>query len=255
MKLLSACHSDIGISKPVNQDCLFIMEADTALGKVLFAVICDGMGGLQKGEVASALAIEECARWFSGVFPLLLKHFSVQDTVESMKLLFEDINRKLQDYGKRNHVALGTTLTAFLLVESKAFIIGHIGDSRVYRIKRGVSILTEDHTLVEWEVRSGRMTREQARKDPRRNILLQCLGADGKISPQFLTGEPEQNCTYMLCSDGFRHKISEHELHWHLSPEKLKDEKTIKEQAVKLVEINKRRQEKDNISTIIICIR
>lgn len=255
MKILSAYYSDIGISKKVNQDSLLIKQADTPLGKVLFAVLCDGMGGLKKGEVASASAIEGCAGWFSDTFPHLLNHFSVQSTVESMKELFEVINERIYSYGSRNDIELGTTLTAFLLVGTEVFIIGHIGDSRVYRIKHRVSQLTEDHTFVEREVKNGRLTRQEAENDHRRNILLQCLGAGGKINPQFLSGKPERNCTYMLCSDGFRHEISENEIHGALYPGKLKDEETIRKKAVELVELNKQRMEKDNISTIIICIK
>ena len=164
MKILSAYYSDIGISKKVNQDSLLIKEADTPLGKVLFAVLCDGMGGLKKGEVASASAIEGCARWFCDTFPHLLNHFSVQSTVVSMKELFEVINERIHHYGSQNDIELGTTLTAFLLVGTEDFIIGHIGDSRVYRIKHRVSQLTEDHTFVEREVKNGRLTRQEAEK-------------------------------------------------------------------------------------------
>lgn len=255
MKYLSACHTDIGISRSVNQDSLFLKEAVTSHGRILFAVLCDGMGGMEKGEVASAMASEECAKWFSEQFPKQLFPFSVQRTMESLKVLFCEINSKIHQYGTENHINLGTTLTMFLLIDGECFLIGHIGDTRVYRIKRRVSVLTRDHTFVEREVRRGTMTKEEADQDPRRNLLLQCLGTGEEISPQFLAGEPEADCTYMLCSDGFRHKVSEEEFHQYLDPENLKDEDTIQRQAVRLVELNKERREKDNISTIIICTK
>lgn len=255
MDVLSSYHTDVGISKTVNQDSLFIKEAVTSKGQILFAVLCDGMGGMELGEVASAMAIQECAQWFSKVFPAQLCSFSPERTVESLKALFCHINESIFQYGLENLANMGTTLTAFLLVGELNFLIAHIGDTRVYRIKRGVSVLTQDHTFVEREVRRGNMTRKQAEDDPRKHILLQCLGAGSEIHPQFLIGEPERNCTYMLCSDGFRHKVSEKELQEYLSPEKLISQERIQRQAIKLTELNKERNEKDNISTIIICIR
>lgn len=255
MNILSACYTDIGISRSVNQDSLFLKEAVTSYGRVLFAVLCDGMGGMDKGEVASTMASEACAKWFSEQFPRQLSPFSIQRTMESLKVLLCEINNKIHQYGIVNNLKLGTTLTLFLLIDGECFLIGHIGDTRVYRIKRRVSVLTRDHTFVEREVRRGTMTREEAARDPRRNLLLQCLGTGEEISPQFLAGEPEEDCTYMLCSDGFRHKISEEELHQYLDPENLKDQETLQRQAVRLVELNKERKEKDNISTIIICTK
>lgn len=255
MKVLYAYHTDTGTTKSINQDSLIVKEKNTDQGKVLFAVLCDGMGGMDQGEVASATAIEECSNWFSETFPISSKEFSQNEIVKRLKALFMKVNKKIYNYGIENHLDMGTTLTVFLLVGESTFIIGHIGDTRVYRIKRRVSVLTVDHTFVGREVRRGTMTEKQARNDSRRSILLQCIGLEKEIEPQFLVGEPEENCTYMLCSDGFRNEISERELYRNLKPKRLTDEQTIKAQAIRLVELNKKRQEKDNISTIIICLK
>ena len=72
MKFLTAIQTDVGIRKKTNQDSVLVMEADTELGNVLFSVVCDGMGGLAKGEVASATVIREFARWFESDFPTIL---------------------------------------------------------------------------------------------------------------------------------------------------------------------------------------
>jgi PPM family protein phosphatase len=133
-------------------------------------------------------------------------------------------------------------------------LIGHVGDSRVYRINQQLEILTEDQTIVGREVKRGNMTPEQAQNDPRRNVLLQCIGASKVVEPQFLRGRPVAGEVYMLCSDGFRHMISGEEIYNAFSPNGLVDEKTMKQRAIEMVELNKQRQETDNISVLLLKI-
>ena len=147
---------------------------------------------------------------------------------------------------------MGTTITALLIVDNDFWIIAHVGDSRGYRIKDNIDMLTEDQTVVQLEVRRGRITREEAEFDSRSNVLLQCCGCFDDVTPIFSYGNVEKNCVYMLCSDGFRHRISPMEMYEFLNPVVNYNENIMQQNAIKLVELNKFRKEDDNISVLLI---
>ncbi len=149
MNYLTAVHTDVGIKKATNQDSLFLETAATDYGRVVLAVICDGMGGLAKGEVASAVLVRDFADWFHRVFPGLLYGGLTPETVkESWERLILDTNQKITEYGLNLHVSLGTTVTALLLVDGTYFII-NVGDSRAYLLDGGMNQLTVDQTFVQ----------------------------------------------------------------------------------------------------------
>lgn len=111
--------------------------------------------------------------------------------------------------------------------------------------------LTQDQTLVAREIAAGRLTPEQAETDSRRSILLQCVGASPVVEPDFIRGYITQNASYLLCSDGFRHKISEDEIMAKLSPLAAPDEDKMK-RAVFLTDLVKYRKETDNITVLLV---
>ena len=227
MGFLSVVHSDRGIKKNTNQDSVLIKEASTDYGDVMLAVVCDGMGGLAKGEVASAALIKAFSMWF-------------------------DVNQRIADHGKISHIAMGTTAAVLLMAEGKYYTM-NVGDSRVYKIDgQGMTQLTKDQTFVQKEIAAGRMTPDEARVHPQRNVLLQCVGASEVIIPEFTQGEYKSGEVYMLCSDGFRHVITEEEFYKLIDPEKMETERALKDAAVYCTELNKSRQEKDNISVILL---
>lgn len=252
MNFLVAAHSDVGIKKSTNQDSLCIKTANTDFGKVVFAVIGDGMGGLSKGELASATIVKAFSDWFIEDFPKLLYGGLQEEFIRSQwETLAFDKNEKLMDYGKGQGVNIGTTVTVMLIAKNRYYIF-NIGDTRAYEISNTISQITKDQTVVGREVERGNMTLEQAKIDPRRNVLLQCVGASEVIQPDFFTGEIKENAVYMLCSDGFRHEITEKEIFENFYPEVLTDENIMKTKAIYLVELNKQRLEQDNISVALI---
>ena len=111
--------------------------------------------------------------------------------------------------------------------------------------------MTKDQTFVAREVSRGTLTAEQARTDKRRNMLLQCVGASAKLEPDIMTGRIEKG-VYMLCTDGFRHEISEREMFENLNPDVLRNKDIMQKNARYLIDQIKLRQEKDNISVILI---
>jgi serine/threonine protein phosphatase PrpC len=252
MDFIVAMHTDKGIKKNTNQDSLFVKVANTSQGKVAFSVVCDGMGGLSKGELASATVLTAFSNWFTGSFSHILNSdFSDEDIKTQWHNLVIRESNRIMEYGQRNGVSLGTTATVLLIAKGRYYIM-NIGDSRAYEIGDRVSQITKDQTFVAREIERGNMTPEQAKSDPRRNVLLQCVGASKVIEPDFFVGEAKKNVVYMLCSDGFRHEITESEILRYLNKDVLLDETSMKDNACYLVELNKQRMELDNISVTLI---
>ena len=256
MEYKIAIHTDIGIKKQTNQDSCCVMEGLTEKGKVILAVICDGMGGLAKGEVASASLINIFSNWFEENLPKILAEEDVLNGVKySWSRLIKEQNRSILKYGEERHIELGSTITALLILESGEFLISHVGDTRVYRITdNDIEVLTEDQTFVANEVKHGRLSLEEAEIDPRRNILLQCVGASGSVEPEFYTGKVERNECYMLCSDGFRHVVKAEEIQKVLAPANNSNENIMKGHIEELIDLNKFRHEVDNITAMLIKI-
>ena len=107
-------------------------------------------------------------------------------------------------------------------------------------------------TVVAQELKYGRITPEQAAVDPRQSVLLQCVGASQNVIPDFFFGTPVQNATYMLCSDGFRHLITEQEMYNFFNANILSSTEVMDRHSLELIEINKQRMEKDNITVALI---
>lgn len=252
MNFLTAFHTDVGIKKNTNQDSLLIHQAQTDAGNVLLAVLCDGMGGLAKGEVASACMIRAFSDWFRLEFPTMLNEGLQPEALRgSWERLVNSVNQKITSYSVENGVSMGTTCVALLMVDATYYIM-NIGDSRVYLIFDDIYQLTKDQTYVQREIDAGRMTREEARADPQRNVLLQCVGASAVIEPDFITGQMQVNQCYMLCSDGFRHVIEPQEFRQCLNPQVSESAGAMQQNLVYLTELNKQRMEMDNITAILI---
>lgn len=254
MEYKIAVHTDIGIKKETNQDSCCIKEAVTPKGNVILAVLCDGMGGLAKGEVASATLINVFSSWFEEKLPSILAEENILDGIQyCWDRMLKEQNKNIAAYGKNLHLQLGSTVTAIVILENGEYLIGHVGDSRAYKItNENIEILTEDQTVVAREVKLGKLTPEEAEQDPRRNVLLQCVGASRIVEPAFYRGIVKKDECYMLCSDGFRHVISKEEIRETLSPKNNGDELIMKKNIEQLTDLNKFRHENDNITALLI---
>lgn len=253
MNFIAAAETDIGISKETNQDSVGIRIAETPDGQIIMAVLCDGMGGLSKGEVASAAVVQSFCAWFENEFPSIYKRANWTQLAESWEKMLKQLNIKIMKFGKKFEENIGTTVTAVLMMKNK-YMVAHVGDSRFYKISSGRNIrqITQDQTLVQQEIARGRLTPEEAKEDPRKSILLQCVGASKTVRPEMRFGKIENKCIYMLCSDGFRHKADEEEISQMFSPSALPDKEAMHDNAHEFIERVKRRQEKDNISVVLI---
>lgn len=252
MEYIASASTDIGITKNTNQDSLAVKGITVEGRKCVLGILCDGVGGLQMGELASATMVKAFARWMTERMPYLFVNGITEEVVRSeWAALIGEYNDKIRTFGKENKASMGTTLAALLLMDDKYYIV-NIGDSRVYEIRERASVLTRDQTIVERELELGKITPERAKTDPRKNILLQCIGVSDKVYPEFFSGERKQDTVYMLCSDGFRHEITPEEIYEYFKPDNMTTIGQMKENELALIELNKQRQERDNISVVTI---
>ncbi|MBE5944872.1 MAG: serine/threonine-protein phosphatase [Lachnospiraceae bacterium] len=253
MKYIAAYHTDIGITKKTNQDSLAMKVVDTKDGRVAFAIVCDGMGGLSKGELASKEVILAFCSWFDEILLTDIDNNSFEESklIQQWNDIIQVQNKRLGEYGKTNNIQLGTTVSALLIYKDCYYIV-HVGDSRIYHMGQGVTQLTKDQTFIAREIAAGRLTEEQAKTDPRRSVLLQCVGASPVVQPEFTKGDVTSNTVYMLCSDGFRHQITDKEMMDKIGPDAVNDEEEIKFGCIYLTELVKNRRETDNITVAVL---
>jgi serine/threonine protein phosphatase PrpC len=204
IKINSAEVTDRGLNerRPLNEDSLL---ADSA-GRI-FAV-ADGVGGAEAGEVASKTAIEVLGEAFR-------HQVDGADIEDLMELAIQRANASIYQMA-REHAKLSnmaTTIVVLHLADNIA-TIGHVGDSRLYRLTPDARLLreTEDHSIVEEEVRAGRMTPEQAANHPSKNVISRALGAEETVEVDLKTIEVEEGTCFLLCSDGITRHIPDNEL-------------------------------------------
>lgn len=252
MNFIVSAVTDIGTTKNTNQDSYGIKVVNTPQGKMAFAVLCDGMGGLSKGEMASASLVNAFNRWVEERLPVLSQGpVSDSDIRKEWSDIAVTFNEKIKTYGKMCGVSMGTTLTAILLTQDRYYVI-NIGDTRAYEIGQEQRVITEDQTVVAREIKLGNITAEEAKTDSRRSVLLQCVGASDQVYPDLFFGDVKKDAVYMLCSDGFRHEITEEEIYAYLNPTVMLDSEGMSNNMKNLVDLNKQREERDNITVIAI---
>src|SRR5947209_5384291 len=201
LHISSAAVSERGLSdkRPENEDSYLEMPA---IG--IFAV-ADGVGGAQAGEVASQMAVEILGEAFSNLS-------STSDAETAMLAAMEKANSAIfQMAHELPQLASMATTIAALHLKGNIATIGHVGDSRVYRVDPEGQIHreTDDHSVVAEEVRAGRMTEEQAENHPSKNVISRALGAEGTVQPDLKTIMVEPGTSFMLCSDGITRHVSD----------------------------------------------
>ena len=200
----SAALSDRGLNerRPLNEDALLHDP-----GRSIFAV-ADGVGGAEAGEVASSTAIE--------VLDEAFRHqedgADVEDLMElAIQRANASIHQMAQEHAKFSMMA--TTIVA-LHIKGNVATFGHVGDSRLYRLAPDGELYreTEDHSIVEEEVRAGRMTPEQAANHPSKNVISRALGAEQGVEVDMKTMEIADGTEFLLCTDGITRHVSDNEL-------------------------------------------
>jgi serine/threonine protein phosphatase PrpC len=203
-KVQSEALSDRGLNerRPLNEDS-FLADRERSI----FAV-ADGVGGAEAGEVASQTAIEV----LDEAFRHQTDGADVEDLMElAIQRANASIHQMAQDHARFSMMA--TTIVA-LHVSGNVATFGHVGDSRLYRLTPDGKLHREtlDHSIVEEEVRAGRMTPEQAANHPSKNVISRALGAEETVEVDMKTIEVEEGTEFLLCTDGITRHISDNEL-------------------------------------------
>lgn len=259
MEVKACIFTDAGKVRKKNQDAALIKVANTKRhGRISFVAVCDGMGGLSRGEVASCKAIRSLENWFLEELPLMqdMEEEELWDTAEkSLRRLMTRCSCEIFRYGKHRGIKLGTTVTAFLQIGMR-YMTFNIGDSRIYAIDRKSAVkLTRDQSVVQDKIEKGLITREESESDPQRNVLLQCLGNGRTAAADVTRGElPGSAVTVIACSDGFWRTIRKEEMHEKLCPQMCVSPEDMLWECKKLSERAMERKEEDNISVAAMCL-
>lgn len=241
--------TNIGRKRDHNEDSIALPESGERL-----AIVCDGMGGHASGEVASRLAVE-----------LIVDHFTETGKQQVLtwpykvdRDLRKDINRmvtgvmlaNLEIWERSQREArfkgMGTTCVALYFLDDH-LIIGHVGDSRCYRV-RGTELtqMTEDHSLINDYIRMKRVTPEEAENWPHKNVIVRALGMKESVQVDILTEKPHVGDTYMLCSDGLTGMIKDDQIQ-HI----LMTEKDLDRACTRLIQAANEEGGVDNISVVL----
>ncbi len=192
-----------GNERELNEDTFL----SSGLSDGCFAVVCDGMGGENAGEVASRIAADSALAYIklnnSADIP-------IPESDSMMREAFRESNKAVYDYSLKStgFKGMGTTMVA-ALVKPYGVIIGNIGDSRAYYyINDELLQITTDHSLVENLVQSGQISREMARYHPRRNVITRALGSENDIECDTFSLKPQPGTAILLCSDGLTNELN-----------------------------------------------
>jgi protein phosphatase len=198
----SAALSDCGRNRPSNEDAFGISEECGVY------VVCDGMGGAAAGEVASSMAVGEVLRLLSSRTEVESEAAPLEDGIEeAIRATNEAIHSRSQDDFQLG--GMGTTLVG-LVAEGRRVLVFNVGDSRCYRMRNlHLEQISLDHSLVEEQVRMGRITPAEALRSPMRNVITRALGTQPTVEPDIFELEAEPGDIFLLCSDGLTGEIAD----------------------------------------------
>jgi serine/threonine protein phosphatase PrpC len=205
VKLVYAARTDVGMIRSGNED-NFTVDSSPTRG---IFIVADGMGGHAAGEVASEMAVQIVQRELAPV-----KNLDGEDVVQLVASSLKHANRAIHDrtLTEVDKQGMGTTVSA-LLVSGARYLIGQVGDSRVYLLRDGqFSQLTKDHSYVQEQVDAGFLTPEQARYHPYSNVITRCVGAGQDVEPDLYRGEVRVGDLYLVASDGLTGMVDDRRL-------------------------------------------
>jgi len=205
VKLVHSARTDVGMIRSGNEDS-FAVEADPERG--LF-VVADGMGGHAAGEVASEMAVQILQRELSD-----LRDIDDPSASERVTSALKRANKAIHDrtIAEVDKQGMGTTASV-LIVAGHRYLIGQVGDSRVYLLRDGaLRQLTKDHSYVQEQVDAGFLTPEQARYHPYSNVITRCVGASPEVEPDIYTGDVRVGDLFLVASDGLTGMVDDRRL-------------------------------------------
>lgn len=242
MNYVYASVTDPGLVRPNNEDALVVDPAHR------LALLADGMGGYNAGEVASSMAIEQMR---AGIldFQLQQPDASVAQWTRCLQSCLEDTNRRIYE-AAQTHIeydGMGTTLVSLCFVNDQA-LLGHVGDSRCYRWRQGgLTLLTRDHSLLQEQIDAGLVEDASSPMAARRNLLTRAVGVEDAVLMDVQTLPVEDRDVFLMCSDGLTDMLEDGHLE-HL----LQQGDDLQERCDALVNAAKDAGGRDNISVVLV---
>lgn len=241
--------SDVGDVRSENQDSVLCMTGEIQGKDAALFLVADGMGGLSYGEVVSRYIREQFLRWWLEDLPsmVLAGRTESEDIKELLEQEIWDINQAVLRFKKENHCRAGSTLSLLLLYGSE-YYVENLGDSRIYRLRGGTfEQITEDQSLVAQLVREKRMSKEEAVRSRKKNVLTMCVGMFRVPQIFSAQGVLEGGERFLLCSDGLYNAVGEQEIRDTLSQDTL----SCRQMAERLRQLIPVGAALDNVSAIV----
>jgi len=230
--------SDIGNARSVNQDAIIFRNERKHGISLALGAVCDGIGGLDHGEIASSMIISGMNEWFERVLRELDLRKTEPDVLHSHLLdAAEEWNHRIHSYQNETGAKTGSTMSAILFFQGSYYIV-QVGDSRIYLYDNGLMQLTSDET--NYHIRDGKM----------KGYLSNFMGKDESLSYTSYSGEIKKDTFFLCCSDGFYHHLVSDdvsELFFRRGPKC-----DFVNESSKLIHRMMERGERDNISLGII---
>lgn len=202
--------SDIGKARDMNQDYYYVSDLEE---QIKLFVLADGMGGYNGGEIASSLATTSVKNYISNNF-YKIEH-DKESILNLIKNAVEYANMIVYEKSKENKEleGMGTTLDVCLIYNNRVYI-GHVGDSRVYRIRKEfIRKLTVDHSYVQELVKDGTITKEEAYNHPKKNMLMKALGCTAYVEPDVMVKGFIKDDILLMSSDGLTNMLKDEEIY------------------------------------------
>lgn len=203
-------NTDVGKAREMNQDYYYISSPED---EIQLFILADGMGGYQGGEIASRLATISAKGYIESNFS------NIEHDKESIQKLvlsaIEYANMIVYEKSKESKdlEGMGTTIEVCLIYNNKAYI-GHIGDSRIYRIRKNIiRKITKDHSYVEELIKDGTITREESYTHPKKNMLMKALGCTSFVEPDVMVRGFLKDDVIFINSDGLTNMVTENEIY------------------------------------------
>lgn len=238
--------TDIGMKRTENQDRIYLPHSNE---DVKLFIVADGMGGANAGGTASRMAIEYVRQAI--LSELNLNVIQEREQIETIiKNAIVSANKYVYGKAKENpeYEGMGTTLSIALIIKNKVYI-GHVGDSRIYRIRKNIMRqLTKDHSYVQALVQDGSITKEEAKHHPQKNMLLKAVGCEESIEPDVMVKGFLKDDVLLMCSDGLTNMVDTKDIY----DEIVEGKKNLKRTCNSLINHSKINGGYDNISVILI---
>lgn len=201
--------TDIGLTRTSNQDSYAAGELP---GSVAWAVVCDGMGGTNGGNLASSTAVKIISERISSSYRQGMSFSSIKNMFMSAIIA---ANVSVYDMSKENPElsGMGTTVVVAIVANERVYV-AHAGDSRAYILTSGkLHQLTKDHSFVQEMVDSGKLTADEAREDPRKNLITRALGVSEELQIDFCEEDISENDVLLICTDGLTNYVEPDEIY------------------------------------------